>query len=86
MRNALAHGFDHARAFHADGGGHVQGVQPRAVVHVDEVQADGVVADADLAGAGLAHGDVNDVKFFGTTVLADLDGKAHGKTLLDNGC
>ncbi|MDL5400706.1 hypothetical protein QSI00_24380, partial [Escherichia coli] len=61
-----------------DGGGHAERVQARAVVHVDEVQANGVVADADLAGAGFAHGGINDVEFFGTTVLADLDGKAHG--------
>jgi hypothetical protein len=78
VRDPLAHGLDHPRGLHADARGHAERVQARAVVHVDEVQADGMVADADLARAGLAHGDVNDVEFFGTTVLADLDGKAHG--------
>jgi hypothetical protein len=65
VRDAFAHGFDHAGGLHADGGGQVQRVQARAVVHVDEVQADGVVADADFAGPGLAHGHVNHLKFFG---------------------
>jgi hypothetical protein len=52
VRHALAHRLDHARAFHAELQRHGQGVQAGALVDVDEVQADGVVADADLAGPG----------------------------------
>jgi len=52
---------------------------PLKLVHVNEVQADGFVADADLAGAGFAHGHVDQLHDFGTTVLVDLDCKAHGK-------
>jgi hypothetical protein len=48
------------------------------LVHVDEVQAHRFVADADFAGAGVAHCDINDFEDFGTTVLVDLDCKAHG--------
>ncbi len=50
--HAFAHSLHHTSRFHADGSGHSQWVQACAVVHVDEVQADGMVADADLAGAG----------------------------------
>jgi hypothetical protein len=52
------------------------------VVNVDEVQADGVGADAYFARPGLSHGHVNQVKLFGATMLADLDGKAHENSLL----
>jgi hypothetical protein len=52
------------------------------VVNIDEVQADGVVPDADFTRPGLTHGHVNQVKFFGATGLADLDGKAHENGLL----
>jgi len=37
-----------------------------------------MVADTDLARAGLAHGHIDDLEFFGAAMLADLDGKAHG--------
>ena len=40
----------------------------------DEIEPDGVVADADLAGAWLAHGHIDDLQFFGAAGLADLDG------------
>ena len=72
--HALTHGLDHARTLHADACGHGQRVQAGAVVHVDEIEPDGVVADADLAGAWLAHGHIDDLQFFGAAGLADLDG------------
>jgi hypothetical protein len=78
VRHALAHGFDHARGFHAQLERHGQGVQAAALVDVNEVQADGFVADADLTRAGFANGDVDEFHDFGTTVLVDLDCKAHG--------
>jgi hypothetical protein len=39
------------------------------------------VADADLAGAGFTDGDVDQFHDFGTTVLVNLDCKAHGMLL-----
>ena len=81
VRHALAHGFDHARAFHAQFERHGQLVQAAALVHVNEVQADGLVADTDLTGAGFAHGDIHQFHNFGTTVLVNLDCKAHGNLL-----
>jgi hypothetical protein len=54
MGDALANRLDHARAFHAQGHRQGQRVDTAALVDVDEVQAAGVMADADLAGAGLA--------------------------------
>ncbi|MPN45095.1 hypothetical protein SDC9_192662 [bioreactor metagenome] len=84
VRDAITHGLDHARRLHADTCGHLQRIQARAVVHVDEVQADGLVADADLAGARLANLHIDKLQLFGTTMLTDLNGEAHGTFLL--GC
>ena len=78
VRHALAHGFDHARGLHAQLQGHGQSVQTAALVDVNKVQANGLVADTDLAGAGFAHGDINQFHDFGTPVLVNLYGKAHG--------
>jgi hypothetical protein len=41
------------------------------------------VADADLAGAWLTHRDIDQFHDFGTTVLVDLDCKAHGISPVD---
>jgi hypothetical protein len=43
------------------------------LINVDEVQANGFVADANFARAGLAHCNVNQFELFWTTVLVDLD-------------
>jgi hypothetical protein len=59
VRDALAHRLDDAGAFHAQRQRQRAGVQAGALVDVDEVQAAGVVADADLARAGLAHRQVD---------------------------
>jgi hypothetical protein len=69
VRDALAHRFDDAGAFHAQLQRHRQLVQAGALVDVDEVQADGLVADADLAGAGLADLDVDDLHLLGAAML-----------------
>jgi hypothetical protein len=79
VRHALAHGFHHTRALHAQLEWHGQGVQAAALVHVNEIQANGFVADADLTRARLTHRDIDQLHDFGTTVLVDLDCKAHGK-------
>ena len=61
---------------------HLQLVQAAALVDVDEVQADGLVPDADLAGAGFAHLHVDQFHLFGAALLADLDRFAHVSLLL----
>ena len=78
VRDARAHGLDDAGRFHAQRRGHLQRVQAGAVVDVDEVQADRLVADADFAGARLAHLHVDDLQLFRTAGLGDLYGFAHG--------
>jgi hypothetical protein len=77
VRHAVAHRFDDTGAFHAQAQRQRVLVQAGALVDVDEVQADGVVADADLARAGLAHGQVDELHLLGAAVLADLDGLGH---------
>jgi hypothetical protein len=44
------------------------------LVHIDKVQAHGVVADADFAGAGFAHGDLHQRELLRAAVLGDVDG------------
>jgi hypothetical protein len=73
VRHALAYGLDNARGFHAQLQGHGQGIQTAALVHVDEVQANGFVANANFTGAGLTHCDVNQFELFWATVLVNLD-------------
>ncbi len=60
---------------------HGQCVHAAALVHVDEVQANGFVANANLAWAGLAHGHVNELELFGAAVLLDDDCFGHGVML-----
>jgi hypothetical protein len=81
MRDTLAHRLDDARAFHAQRQGHRQLVQAGTLVDVDEVQADGLVADADLARPGLADLDLHQFHFLGAAMLADADGFAHAVLL-----
>jgi hypothetical protein len=76
--HAFAHRLHDAGAFHAKLQRHGEGVEPAALVDIDEVQADGLVADADLARAGVAHGHIYEFELFGATGLVDLDGKGHG--------
>ena len=46
---------------------------------VDDAEAmRGMVAHADLTGAGLADLDVDDLQFLGTAGAVDADGFAHG--------
>jgi hypothetical protein len=71
--DAFAYGFHNARSFHAQLEGHGQGVQTTALVHVNEVQANGLVANANFTGARLAYSDIDQFELFWTTVLVDLD-------------
>jgi hypothetical protein len=52
---------------------HWQGIQATALVHIDEVEANGLVANANFTGARLAHCDIHQFELFWTTVLVDLD-------------
>jgi hypothetical protein len=56
-------------------------VQTTALVHINEVQADGFVANTNFARAGLAHGHVNELELFGAAVLFDDDCFGHGVML-----
>jgi hypothetical protein len=82
VRDTLAHRFHHAGAFHAQRQRQRVLVQAGALVDVDEVQPAGVVADADLARAGLAHGHVDQLQLLGAAVGGDLDGARHRCRLL----
>ena len=70
VHDTLAHSFDHASAFHAQEGRHGHGIKAGALVNVDVVQTDGVVADPDLAGAGLSDLHVHQFHLLGTADLA----------------
>ncbi|MCY1534587.1 hypothetical protein D9M68_699650 [compost metagenome] len=77
------HGIDHARALraerHRERRGRVRAVRAAALVDVREVQADGALADADLAGPRLADLDLDGLEHLGAAVGADVDGcAAHG--------
>ena len=56
---------------------HGQRIQAAALVHINEVQADGFVANANLARARLAHGHVNELELFGAAVFFDDDCFGH---------
>jgi hypothetical protein len=82
VRDALAHRLDHARGFHAQLQRHLERIEPAALVGVDEVQAHGLVADADLAGAGVADFHVDDLQFFGAAMAVDTDSFAQHRCSL----
>ena len=46
------------------------------MVNVDEVETDGMVPDADLAGAGLTDGEVDQLQLLGSAGLFDANGLA----------
>ena len=81
VRHALAHCLDDARAFHAQQQRQRVGVQAGALVDVDEVQAAGVVANADFARARRADLAVDDVHLLGAAEGGDLDGAWHERLL-----
>ena len=53
------------------------GVEAAALVHVDEIQTDGFVADADFAGAGVPNLHINQPQFLWATVLVNSNGQCH---------
>mmetsp|Transcript_885 Transcript_885/g.2059 ORF Transcript_885/g.2059 Transcript_885/m.2059 type:complete len:345 (-) Transcript_885:1610-2644(-) len=74
VADALAHRLDDARPFHAQAGRQRQRIGAVAVIDVDVVQPAGVVADADLARAGLAHLDVHPLQLLRAARGLDDDG------------
>jgi len=78
MLHALAHRIDHSGTLCAQTGRQARRlVQAATEIGVDEVQADGVVADAHLAGSRCAEGHIDLFQDFGTAVLAELDALGH---------
>jgi hypothetical protein len=77
MGHAFTHSLHDARALHAQAMGHGQGVQTSAVVNVNEIQAHGFVANADFTRAGVTHGHVDEVQFFGTAGFVEMNGFVH---------
>src|SRR5688572_15389094 len=51
------------------------------MIDVDEVEARGVLADPDLAGAGIADLDLFPLQNLGAAGLMDSDGAGHGRRL-----
>jgi hypothetical protein len=74
VSDTLAYSFHNARGFHAQFEGHGQAIKATALVNVNEVEANGFVANANFTGARLAHCDIHQFELFWTTVLVDLDG------------
>ncbi len=77
-RHALADRLDDAGAFLAEHRRHLGRVEARAVIGVDEVEADRLVPDADLAGSRLRHGDIDRLEHVGTAGATGLDGEHVG--------
>ncbi|EKD99153.1 MAG: hypothetical protein ACD_23C00103G0001, partial [uncultured bacterium] len=74
MRHALAHRFHHASGFHTELLRQRHRVQAAALVDINKVQPHGMVADANLARAGLAHRHIHQLELLGTTVLVNANG------------
>ena len=74
VRHALAHRLNHASALHAHLQRQRQVIQAATLVHIDKVQANRVVSNADLPRPGLAHADLNEFELFRATVLINADG------------
>ena len=75
--HAAAERLDHARPLHAERQRKGQRVEPAAVVDVDIVEADGGMADADLALAGVADLDLPPLHGGCGARLVDLDCARH---------
>jgi hypothetical protein len=78
--DALPDRLDDARAFVARDLRELHRIEPRALVHVDEVDADRGVADARLPRAGIADLDIIVLHDLGTTLLVEADCLCHGNT------
>jgi hypothetical protein len=79
MCHACTHRFHHPGSLHAELLRKRHGVQATALVNINEVQANCVVPNADLAWTGLADRHVYQRQLFGTAMLIDTNGT--GKTV-----
>jgi hypothetical protein len=75
--NRAADGFDHPGALKANAGGHRQRIGTGAMVDVDVVEADGVVAHARLVRRRVANADFFPAQDFGAAGGVKADGVAH---------
>ena len=82
VAHACAHGLHHAGGFHTQLQRQRQLVKAGALVDVDKVQADGMVAYAHLALTRLAHLHLDQLHLFGATITRYLYGQCHGFLLL----
>src|SRR5207342_2675351 len=78
MRDLGAHRLDHAGGLVAERKRQWQRIDARALVDIEEVEADGVVADPHLLRARLADRQVDELHLLGAAGLVDADGGAHG--------
>jgi len=74
VRDALTHRLHHARGFHAQLHGKLHRVQAAALIHVNEIQPHGTVANPNLTRAGVAHRHLHQPQLFGAAMLVDADG------------
>ena len=72
--------LDHARRLAAEPARQLRRVKPGAVIDIDEVQPHRGMADAGLAGAGLAEIDLLPDQNFGAAGFVKADGMRHGFT------
>src|SRR4029078_4764994 len=77
LGDAGAHRLHHARALQADARGQRNRIQARAVVGVDVIEADRLVAHEAFARAGLGGAYVLPGKDFGTAGLVETDRVRH---------
>jgi len=74
VRDPVADGVDQAGGLHAQGQGHGKRVQAAALADIDEVEPNGLVADAHLARTGIPHRDIDKAQPLWACVMVDLDG------------
>src|SRR5258706_2282769 len=73
VAHPLAHRLHHAGRLEPDPGGQRHRVEAAAMVGVDEVEPDRAVADADLAGTGVADVDLLPAHRLGAARLVNPD-------------
>jgi len=77
LGHARAHRFDDARGLGPRAARQRQRIQAGALIDVDEVEADRVIANADLARSGVADLDVLPDEHLGATGLVEADCLGH---------
>jgi hypothetical protein len=83
--DALAHRLDHARAFNANPRRQRQRVKTGAVIGVDEIEADRMVAHCGFTRSRGRHNDRLPAQHLGAAGLVNANGVGHGGLLLSAG-